>query len=199
MTRTTEPRTTLLIDGLWLFVAALVTSLVLFAVFALLAPTQSRAADQPAPPFAHIVDSFRAQLYDDALVQENARLRAKNHRLRRHLSAYGQWVRDQQRTIVHLREQSTLGWQVRNAISLAAVAYRQSEAVLLRKANCESHLWPFARNNSSADSPSGLFQFRPSTFASTPFHSFSIWDPYANALAASWMHDNGRGGEWACQ
>ena len=88
---------------------------------------------------------------------------------------------------------------VRTAIRLGAIAYRQNAATLLRKAECESGLWPFARNNGSSDSPMGLFQFRPSTWRSTPFGFFSIWDTFAQALAAGWRHAVGRGREWACR
>lgn len=85
---------------------------------------------------------------------------------------------------------------VAEAINLAAAAYRVDAGTLWRKARCESGLNPNARNGSEA---SGLFQFLPSTFASTPFGRFSIWSPYANALAAGWMHSVGRGGEWVCR
>jgi hypothetical protein len=81
-------------------------------------------------------------------------------------------------------------------IEVAATAYGQSATTLLRKAECESGLWPFARNPSGA---SGLFQFLPSTWDSTPFRRHSIWDPWAQALAASWMHSHLRGGEWVCR
>lgn len=81
------------------------------------------------------------------------------------------------------------------AINLACAAYGWC-STLWRKADCESGLEPGAKNNSGA---SGLFQFLPSTFASTPFRRFSIWSPYANALAAGWMHANGRGSEWVCR
>lgn len=84
-------------------------------------------------------------------------------------------------------------------IDVGAAAYGQSSVMLRRKAECESGFWPFARNNPSPDSPMGLFQFRPSTWDSTPFRRFSIWDPWAQALAASWMHSHLRGGEWACK
>jgi hypothetical protein len=85
---------------------------------------------------------------------------------------------------------------VAEAINLAAAAYRVDAGTLWRKARCESHLNPLARNASEA---AGLFQFIPSTFASTPFARFSIWSAYANALAAGWMHSVGRGGEWVCR
>lgn len=126
-------------------------------------------------------------------------LRAENQRLRRSAKINGAIAREKMREVRLLRRLVRLGYQVRTAISLGAIAYRQSEALLLRKASCESHLWPFARNNSSKDSPPGLFQFRPSTWASTPYASFSIWDPFAQGLAAGWMHANGRGREWACR
>jgi hypothetical protein len=97
----------------------------------------------------------------------------------------------------YLRQRRTLlaSTSVREAITLAGATYGNS-ATLWRKARCESGFNPFAHNASGA---SGLFQFIPSTFASTPYRGLSIWSPYANALAAGWMHEHGRGGEWVCQ
>lgn len=43
----------------------------------------------------------------------------------------------------------------------------------------------------------GLYQFLDCTWRSTPFRRFSIYSPYAQSLAAAWMHANGRGCEWA--
>lgn len=83
------------------------------------------------------------------------------------------------------------------AIRLASIAYGISYSTLYRKADCESHLYPLAKNPKST--ASGLFQFLTSTFASTPYAGESIWSPYANALAAGWMHANGRSGEWVCR
>jgi len=82
------------------------------------------------------------------------------------------------------------------AINLACATYGYC-STLWRKARCETGgtFSPRAYNPSGA---SGLFQFLPSTFASTPYGHFSIWSPYANALAAGWMHVHGRGGEWSC-
>ena len=80
------------------------------------------------------------------------------------------------------------------ALNLACVVYGHC-GELWRKARCESRYFPGARNASGA---AGLFQFLPSTFASTPFGRFSIYSPYASALAAGWMHASGRGGEWQC-
>ena len=83
----------------------------------------------------------------------------------------------------------------REAIDLACSIYG-SCSTLWRRAGCESHYSPTAHNASGA---SGLFQFLPSTWARTPFAGFSVWSPYANALAAGWMQANGRGGEWVCR
>src|SRR5262245_4841100 len=83
----------------------------------------------------------------------------------------------------------------REAIELACSVYGSCDT-LWRRALCESGGYRYARNPSGA---SGLFQFLPSTFASTPFGRFSICSTYANALAAGWMQANGRGHEWVCR
>lgn len=84
------------------------------------------------------------------------------------------------------------------AINLACAAYGDCET-LWRRAKCETGgtLNPRSFNRSSG--ASGLFQFLPSTWATTPYRVFSVWSPYANALAAGWMNTHGRGGEWACR
>lgn len=84
---------------------------------------------------------------------------------------------------------------VSEAINLAAATYGHGED-LWRKARCESGLNRYARNPASA--ASGLLQFLPSTFRSTPYGGFSIFSPYASALAAGWMLAHGRD-EWQCR
>ncbi len=79
----------------------------------------------------------------------------------------------------------------------AAAMYGQSGDDMLRVASCESGLNPNAVNGSS--NASGLFQFLPSTWATTPYAGADIFDPVANAEAAAWMWANGRRGEWVCQ
>lgn len=79
----------------------------------------------------------------------------------------------------------------------AAAIYGQSGGDLLRVAQCESGLNPNAVNGSSG--ASGLFQFMPGTWATTPYAGQDIFDPVANAEAAAWMWANGRRGEWSCQ
>jgi soluble lytic murein transglycosylase-like protein len=73
----------------------------------------------------------------------------------------------------------------------AAVAWGQ------RVAACESGGSATARNASGA---TGLFQFMPSTFASTPQGQAgaSITDPVASAQAAAWMYSQGQQSQWSC-
>jgi hypothetical protein len=85
--------------------------------------------------------------------------------------------------------------EVTTAINLACVIYGHC-GELWSKARCESKLWRYAHNPSGA---SGVMQFLPSTWDSTPFARFSVYDPYANALAGGWMHARGRGDEWTCR
>jgi hypothetical protein len=87
---------------------------------------------------------------------------------------------------------------VREAINLACTIYGNC-STLWRKARCETggSFNPYSLNRSSY--ASGLFQFLGSTWRSTPFGGFSVWSPYANALAAGWMHTHGRSGEWVCR
>jgi hypothetical protein len=88
--------------------------------------------------------------------------------------------------------------QVAEAINLAAATYGHAEE-LWRKARCETAGTWNPRSYNPSSGASGLFQFLPSTWQSTPYRRFSIWNPYASALAAGWMHAHGRGHEWACQ
>jgi len=81
-------------------------------------------------------------------------------------------------------------------IYAAAAAYGQPGADMLRVASCESNLDPGAVNPAGTY---GLFQFVPSTWATTPYAGYDIFDPVANANAAAWMWSVGRRGEWVCQ
>lgn len=83
-----------------------------------------------------------------------------------------------------------------HAAILAAVVYGVDAETLIRKGRCESSNWTAFYNSSGA---SGPWQFLPSTWRTTPLAAFSPYDPEAAALAAAWMHAQGRGGEWVCQ
>ncbi|MCC6313841.1 MAG: SH3 domain-containing protein [Thermomicrobiales bacterium] len=86
--------------------------------------------------------------------------------------------------------------QVIKIIYAAADTYGQDRADMLRVARCESGLDPYAVNPSGSY---GLFQFIRSTWKSTPYGQEDIFDPRANANAASWMWSQGRQAEWICK
>jgi uncharacterized protein YraI len=87
--------------------------------------------------------------------------------------------------------------EIIQVIYAAADRYGQPREDMLRVARCESVLDPSAVNASSG--ASGLFQFLPSTWATTPYADQDVFDPVANANAAAWMWSEGRRGEWTCQ
>ena len=64
-------------------------------------------------------------------------------------------------------------------------------------AYCESRYHPNSVNSSSG--ASGLFQFLPSTWAFTPYASYSPFDPRYNALAAAWLYHRDGPSQWVCQ
>ena len=64
-------------------------------------------------------------------------------------------------------------------------------------AYCESRYHPNSVNSSSG--ASGLFQFLPSTWAFTPWHAQSPFDPTANAHAAAWLYERDGPSQWQCQ
>jgi uncharacterized protein YraI len=86
--------------------------------------------------------------------------------------------------------------QIVRIIYAAADRFDQSRSDMLRVAECESNLDPYAVNPSGSY---GLFQFIRSTWESTPYGNRDIFDPEANANAAAWMWSEGRKSEWVCQ
>ena len=62
---------------------------------------------------------------------------------------------------------------------------------------CESRYHPNSVNSSSG--ASGLFQFLPSTWAFTPYASYSPFDPKYNALATAWLYHRDGPSQWVCQ
>jgi hypothetical protein len=102
-------------------------------------------------------------------------------------------------TIKRLKRTIAYDPSIQEAVSLASIAY---PALSQHRAWCiiKHESWmvrdpTHARNPRS--SATGLYQFLTSTFRSTPYSRFSIYSPYAQSLAAGWMHESGRGGEWA--
>lgn len=103
-------------------------------------------------------------------------------------------------TIVRLKKSIRHNDSIEECVRLATIAYPAfTEARAWQIIRHES--WTsgkqFAKNRYST--ASGLYQFLTSTFASTPYGKAgtSIWSPCASSLAAGWMHQNGRGREWA--
>ncbi|MGH2615171.1 MAG: SH3 domain-containing protein [Thermomicrobiales bacterium] len=94
------------------------------------------------------------------------------------------------------KQQSFSRREIVRVIYDAADQYDQSRSAMLRVAECESNLDPYAVNPSGSY---GLFQFIRSTWKSTPFGDQDIFDPQANANAAGWMWSQGRKSEWVCQ
>jgi hypothetical protein len=99
-------------------------------------------------------------------------------------------------TLLRLKKTVAHSPTITECVRLATIAYPAfTERRAWQIINHESNGNPFAKNPSST--ASGLYQFLTSTFASTPYGRMSIWSPCASSLAAGWMHQNGRGREWA--
>lgn len=67
---------------------------------------------------------------------------------------------------------------------------------LVDLARCESTYNPNAYNKSSG--ATGLFQYKKSTWGTTPYCNEDIWDPKAQTLATIWMFEHNRFREWEC-
>lgn len=86
---------------------------------------------------------------------------------------------------------------------VAAAAYGVDRAMLERKGRCESRGFTDFYNETpiyNGEHAQGVMGFIPSTFRSTPFAEFDVRnDHLANIMAGAWMHNVGRGDEWACR
>jgi hypothetical protein len=106
-------------------------------------------------------------------------------------------------TIKVLRRQLEHDPSVQESIKLATMIYpRFSECRAWRIIKHESWmtadpLHAYNPQSVGGSHATGLYQFLTSTFHSTPFGVMDIYSPYVQSLAAGWMHQNGRGGEWA--
>ena len=56
-----------------------------------------------------------------------------------------------------------------------------------------------AKPNTRSQKSTGLAQFMPSTWNGTPYRARSIWSAKWSALAAAWMYNQKRSGEWVCK
>ncbi len=87
--------------------------------------------------------------------------------------------------------------KIKRIIREAARHYNQNPNAMIRVADCESNLDPYAYNRSGPYY--GLFQFLRSTFEDTPYGDENIYDPRANARAAAWMWKKKMRDHWVCQ
>jgi len=91
--------------------------------------------------------------------------------------------------------------EIEAIIRAAADAWGADADQLLRVAWCESRYNPSAYNASSGTS--GLFQFKPSTWAANSvragYDGASVFDAVANANVAAYMFANFQAGQWACK
>jgi soluble lytic murein transglycosylase-like protein len=89
---------------------------------------------------------------------------------------------------------------VERALAHASHVHHVSRTLLRRLSWCESRFNPYARNPVSVggEHATGLFQFLPSTWRSTPYGRRYIYSTHYQALAAAWMISHGRLSEWAC-
>jgi len=144
----------------------------LIAIVALVGPPHSTA---PAPP-CPTVRACRAELAEARRAVDWQR-RARRA-LARHVRA------------VHRPD-------VVEAAQLAAVAVGVSPDDMVRVAECESHLDPFARNASSG--ALGPWQYLPSTWRATRFARWSPTNPIAAALATALIVREQGWRQWVCQ
>lgn len=84
----------------------------------------------------------------------------------------------------------------------AALVYHQDYGFMVSLASCETGgtFDPHAVNPTPVGSEhaGGLFQFLPSTWATTPYAGKDQFVARWSALGAAWMLAQGRRGEWAC-
>jgi hypothetical protein len=158
----------------------------LLAAFALLVVVRATAGDSNSTgqPIVTVTKTISDKNARKQAVHLAVKVRFEH---RRYLNA-AHYARRLIRTLAHRPSTN-------EAITLACITYG-SCSTLWRRARCESGLNRYAVNSWSG--ASGLFQFLPSTFRTTPFRGMSIFSPYANAMAAGWMQSVGRGGEWVC-
>lgn len=89
------------------------------------------------------------------------------------------------------------GYGVDHALRLASALYGVPLAQMRSVGACESHLHAGSKNSSS--SAAGVFQFLDSTWARAGVPGFSVYDPYANVLAAARLvRLDGSWREWSC-
>ena len=125
--------------------------------------------------------------------------RAKTHRLERAVA----WQKNERASDAERSFASARGFGVEHAIRLAAATFGVSLTEMNRVASCESGHNAFAHNPGST--AAGLFQWLSGSWSAQGIPGFSVYDPYANAMAAararslngSWRQWNASRGCWS--
>lgn len=98
-------------------------------------------------------------------------------------------------------------WCVEHAIA-ADRLHGWMAAWMRRVPGCESSWNPYAYYGAptnrtpialGGDTSRGLFEFKPSTWQTTPYRTRWIFSARYQSLAAGWMIRQGRSGEWTCR
>jgi hypothetical protein len=103
-------------------------------------------------------------------------------------------------TVRRLRSSLAHSPSLTEAIRLAHVVYpmfSETRAWQIIRHESGGDLYAYNRTSVNGCHATGVMQFLDCTFRSTPYRSFSIYSPYAQLLAAGWMHSVGRGCEWS--
>lgn len=167
-----------------LLAAIALTGLVMFAIFMGLTGT-ANSTTQPTEKVKAVAQTYQGKSISwwatrAVQARKDANARAK--------------------TIKQLKRSMRQDPTIKECVKLATIAYPAfTEARAWQIIYHESWMAgkQYAKNPHST--ASGLYQFLTSTFNSTPYGraGMSIWSPCASSLAAGWMHQNGRGREWA--
>ena len=103
-------------------------------------------------------------------------------------------------TTFTLKESPVQAWVYNDAVEYG-ISLGLPRAWAYRVASCETGgtFNPLAYNRRSG--ASGLYQFLPSTWRSTPQAKagLSVFDPYANAAGAAWLYRTYGPSQWACK
>jgi hypothetical protein len=89
--------------------------------------------------------------------------------------------------------------RTRYAIRLAAQTFHLSERGMLRVALCETGGTLDPRSYNRASGAAGLFQWLPATWESQGMRGFSVFDPFANAMATARLVAREGWRQWSCQ
>ena len=191
-----------ILKALGVFVCAVGVIAFLFVSMLLLAFAPEAQPQSDASPVRPVVPSCKtipASKWNH-LVRTERKIDGSSRRLRKSPVCIHIY-KDLKRHVAKVKRANCFGRGVKCWIEKAAKRYGQPLGDALRVADCESDFRPGLVNSTPVGSEhaSGLFQFLPSTWATTPYARRNIFSAKWNSLAAMWMWSVGRRGEWACK